>query len=264
MRPMQSPEDIEAERVLLRAMRQGNHRAFDTLYTRYYDMLCRDTARIVHSPDIAEDLVQEVFTTLWIQRERVQVRRSVRGYLFAAARNRARDWMDHQVVEARAADRPVEEFLDILPNASTPADQQVTLAELTQAIEDGFATLAPRSRDALRLVTNQATGQMVSEQLGVGLSTARTLVWRGRWGMRRFLMAAGWTELPAIPVYHGKGISQPVAPLVGDVTVRPTPPRCVPPSPPPRTHATAAASAVTRHALPRRTPRLLRIPTSRS
>ena len=47
----------------------GDTRAFDALVIRYYQPLVNMVLRYVKSPDVAEDVLQDVFVKLWERRE---------------------------------------------------------------------------------------------------------------------------------------------------------------------------------------------------
>ena len=49
---------LDAE--LVNRVRQGDERAFETVYRRYYEMLCRFSAQLLHNPAMAEEVVDDV------------------------------------------------------------------------------------------------------------------------------------------------------------------------------------------------------------
>ncbi len=70
------------------AIAAGDREAFESLFRLHYKALCAFAMGYVKDADRAEDLVQDLFFRLWLDREKVQVTTSVKAYLYAAVRNR--------------------------------------------------------------------------------------------------------------------------------------------------------------------------------
>lgn len=66
----------------------GDRTAFEALFRAHYRPLCAFANGYVRDADKAEDLVQDLFFHLWLDRERTKVSISVKAYLFASVRNR--------------------------------------------------------------------------------------------------------------------------------------------------------------------------------
>ncbi len=120
---------------LARRIRDGDPSALEALFREHYGPLCRFANRYLHDRAAAEDLVQDVFASIWAGRLRLDVRGSLRSYLFAAVRNRALNLRKHQLVERdwerdealpevralhRAPPRP-DDLLDDVERARPPA-----------------------------------------------------------------------------------------------------------------------------------------------
>lgn len=66
----------------------GDRMAFEALFRAHYRPLCAFAAGYVKNMDKAEDLVQDLFFRLWLDREKVSITTSLKAYLFASVRNR--------------------------------------------------------------------------------------------------------------------------------------------------------------------------------
>lgn len=67
---MQRPGKNARDRQWMACIREGDRAAFKALFQAYYDDLCDFAEAQVHSPEVAEDLVQELFLDLWHRRDR--------------------------------------------------------------------------------------------------------------------------------------------------------------------------------------------------
>ena len=94
------PPDLSRSSAdLVARVRGGEARAFEELFRREYAALCRFADRYVDDGPASEDLVQDLFASIWSNRARLDVRGSLRAYLFTAVRNRALNVRKHTLVE---------------------------------------------------------------------------------------------------------------------------------------------------------------------
>lgn len=73
---------------LLRAIQKGDKASFDTLFRRYYPVLCGYCMRFIETEE-AKEVVQELMLWLWENRETINIGPSPQQYLFTAAYHRA-------------------------------------------------------------------------------------------------------------------------------------------------------------------------------
>jgi RNA polymerase sigma-70 factor (ECF subfamily) len=90
---------------LARRIRDGDVSAFEALFRALHAPLCEVVDSYVRSQAVAEEIVQELFFVVWVDRERFPEARSMRAYLFTAARNRAVHHLRHLAVARRWSER---------------------------------------------------------------------------------------------------------------------------------------------------------------
>ena len=81
--------DINIEKELLVKVSQGDENAFGQLFTLYYNQLGDFIMRIAESRPLAQEIVQDVFLKIWLNRATLAEVESFRAYLFVVARNHA-------------------------------------------------------------------------------------------------------------------------------------------------------------------------------
>src|SRR5688572_25302628 len=74
---------------------------FTSLYLALFESLCRFAATITGSIDTAQEIVQDVFFTIWEKRDTIQIQGDPQVYLYTAVRNRARKAGRHDTVVHR-------------------------------------------------------------------------------------------------------------------------------------------------------------------
>lgn len=87
------------ETTRLKALREGNEKAFEKIYLNYYKKTLYFITGLVKSEDDAKELTQEVFVKLWTNRETLDPERSVHSYMYTIARNAAFNFLKHKLVE---------------------------------------------------------------------------------------------------------------------------------------------------------------------
>lgn len=72
---------------LILQIQQDNEHAFKRLYQAYYIRVATFIMGIIKKHDIAEDLAQDVFVNLWINRKTLDATRSLQNYIFVSSLN---------------------------------------------------------------------------------------------------------------------------------------------------------------------------------
>jgi RNA polymerase sigma-70 factor (ECF subfamily) len=97
------------EKILIRELQRGNAKAFEELYFRYHARLYNFCNRIIRNTQEAEGLVQEIFITIWENREKLDENKSFSGFIFKIARNkiinRIKQKLIHQVHRKYISDK---------------------------------------------------------------------------------------------------------------------------------------------------------------
>ena len=90
--------------VVFKKIKGGDIKTFEKLFKQHYASLCMYAFSITERKDIAEETVQDVFYNIWKEREVLQIRSSIKNYLFGAVRNKSLQYKEHLVVTDRYAD----------------------------------------------------------------------------------------------------------------------------------------------------------------
>lgn len=77
------------EQGLLKAIAEGSEKAFHKLYAVYVPLLHPTLFRIVKKNEVAEDIIQEVFIRIWLNRDKLSAIQNPRAWVLRIAYNRA-------------------------------------------------------------------------------------------------------------------------------------------------------------------------------
>jgi RNA polymerase sigma-70 factor, ECF subfamily len=171
--------------------------AFEAIVLTYARPLTAFAWRYLKSADAAADLVQDAFAHLWEHRAQLRVRGSLRGYLYAATRNRALNVLEHQRIEARwregaraAAARRGAAAVAV-PRSTLP-DAILESAELGATVHDALRSLPPRAREIARLRWIERLSQReIAQALGIAVPTVSAHLTRTAKRLRA-LLAGVW------------------------------------------------------------------------
>jgi RNA polymerase sigma-70 factor (ECF subfamily) len=150
---------------LLTLLKQGDVAAFTELYNRYREPLYFSARNVLRQPDVAKDIVQEVFTTLWQNKANLEIRHP-KAWLHQAVR--------FQVLKAIRSDRTDADFYQRLSRVSNDiiVENPLLFKELRQII-DGLIEILPEDcRRAFSLSREQdLTYPQIAEELNISVKT---------------------------------------------------------------------------------------------
>lgn len=75
------------EQELIEKLKQGQIHAYEFLFNHHYDWLCNYIFQLSGDRDLSKDLVQDVMIRLWEKRKQINIKGSLKGYLFKACHN---------------------------------------------------------------------------------------------------------------------------------------------------------------------------------
>jgi len=154
--------------------------ALTVIYDAYFDRLWRFAYHRVHSPDVAKELVQDLFLTLWTGRTSLTIHGSVSVYLYTAIRNRAFKTGRHEKVVART-EAAVEANTVEPPGVGTMTRPDVALdeAEAMATLRKLLTSMSPRDREVVVMRwSDRMTYADIAAALGISVSQVRTVLTR--------------------------------------------------------------------------------------
>ena len=86
------------DRLILEALRDGRKEAFEMMFRDWYTPLCRFARTLLQDSDESEEVVQQVFVTVWEKRQEIAIELSVKAYVYRAVRNACLNVLKHRKV----------------------------------------------------------------------------------------------------------------------------------------------------------------------
>lgn len=137
---------IDQDVLLLAAFQSGDADAFSDIYRKYWYPMYRVVYVKTGRREVAEEIVQDIFTRLWKQRETLHIN-DLSRYLFSAVRYETIDYYRSRI--------PYNDFDDCLEDlesiANSTTEDTVFLNDLMEAIDRELEKLPEKSKKIFRL-----------------------------------------------------------------------------------------------------------------
>lgn len=134
-----------ADEILLKLLKASDELAFKELYLRNWQRLCYIALKKINRKDIAEDILQNVFTDLWRNREQQNIQ-NITGYLDAAVKYQVIDYIKSAITK-RAHFSVVMEG----QKEENNAELLLLIHELNAAIDKAISQLPQKTQTVFRL-----------------------------------------------------------------------------------------------------------------
>jgi len=134
------------EKALLAKVAAGNETAFRMLFDAYRNRLYFYILRLTASKEVAEDVLQDTFLKIWLNRENLHRIEHFNAYLFRAAQNGVITGLRRKALETSIInDNPEPLTVQIIP------DQQLHYKQVKTTVEEAIETLPPQQKKVFQL-----------------------------------------------------------------------------------------------------------------
>jgi RNA polymerase sigma factor (sigma-70 family) len=188
--PVRRPEDPAADADLLRRLRAGDRKAVDDLYERFRRPAFALARRILADDSLAEDVLQEVFLSVWRDPSAYdRARGSFSSWLLAVVHHKAVDAVRREESQRRRQTMAEEDLALAEPVATRDVEEEAWTRVVAEQVRSALGQLSAPQREALTLAYYGGyTQREVAALTGTPLGTVKT---RMLAGMRRLKAELG-------------------------------------------------------------------------
>lgn len=93
--------NFDLESVFLKKLASGDHDAFHSIFVKYFSKTRFFISSIIKSDAVAEELAQDVFVKIWVNREELPELKSFSSYLYRIAKNTAINYLNRRYLEEK-------------------------------------------------------------------------------------------------------------------------------------------------------------------
>jgi len=162
------PLDLLTDSELLILMQQGDEKGFTEIFNRYWKVILAVAANKTGDLDEAEEIVQDIFVSLWNRREQLQLTSSLKNYLTVSVK--------YQVIKALAKKNNYQKFADHSSLANDLLDNStqewLEFEELRHRLSELVAELPEKCRLVYQLSRDAGYSQkQIAKELGISEKT---------------------------------------------------------------------------------------------
>lgn len=161
-----------AESRLVRRLQGRDRDAAVELIDRYHRRIYRYLLALSRDPELAEDLVQETFCTVWNAIDSFRLRSSLSTWIHTIARNH----FLQQLRRKKPAEVPLRPSFTAIPDRSVPGpDEGLRRSERERQLVAEIDRLSPDRREVIQLhYLQELSLRQSSEVLGVPIGTVKS------------------------------------------------------------------------------------------
>ena len=162
-------KDLEDDK-LLNLFNNGFYDAFTEIYIRYSPELYRHALRMLNDKESAQDVIQEVFTNLWINKSSINFKSSPKNYLYTSVRNKILDL----IAKEKSQTKYIASLEDFIHNGNYITDNLIREKELAAVIEQEITNLPPKMREVFELSRKEYKSYAdIAQELNMAENTVR-------------------------------------------------------------------------------------------
>jgi len=157
-----------ADMDLMILLKKGDHAAYLEIYDRYKSPLQAHAWKKLGQAQDVQDVIQELFTELWMKREALTLTTGLANYLYTAVRNRSLNL----IYKRKKENFYLASLNEFINEGNYLIDLQIREKELRATIQQEVDSLPPRMKEVFNLCRDQGLShKQIAEQLGTSEHT---------------------------------------------------------------------------------------------
>ena len=157
---------FDTDQQILQHLAQDDVRAFDFLYQKYFSKLYGAIYKRLQNRDLTEEVVQDLFISLWERRTVLAISTSIESYLFSSVK--------YLVIAQYKKNNLFEKYSNSLNqevNNDNFTEQVVAFDELNEAYQNALKLLPERCREVFLLKRSGLSQREISEKMDISEKT---------------------------------------------------------------------------------------------
>lgn len=182
---MKNPDEPE----LLQKLSKGDHLSFGFVFHIYYPRLYPFALHYLNDEDTAKDVVQDVFSAIWEDREKLAEVKNLSSWLYTLTKNHCLKKIDQLKVKQRHSDFLKYRQLHIIGLSLNELDTSpVIFDEMTRIVDRTLEKLSPQSRRIFELSRyGDKKNAEIASELNISVKTVEAGITRALKELRKAL-----------------------------------------------------------------------------
>lgn len=160
----------EDDKELIKKIVVSDEKAFSILFFKYLPVLNNFATKFTKSADIAQEIIQEAFVRVWLNREKLEHVDNVKAYLYKYVSNECLAYLRKKLKDEKVIDKLKINHSD----SSNTTSEAIDLNEINKIISSAVEKLPQQRKKIFRLSRNEGkTIPEIAELLGVSSNTVK-------------------------------------------------------------------------------------------
>jgi RNA polymerase sigma-70 factor (ECF subfamily) len=138
------PTACHTEKELARRLITGDMEAFNEIYQKYFHPVYCNALKITREVPVAEDVLQEVFITLWEKRQTIDPEKSLAGWLFILCYHKSVNLLRKKLRESLL-------YKELQTPEGNTLDEEIKYGTQWKILENALSCLSPQRRRVFEL-----------------------------------------------------------------------------------------------------------------
>ena len=173
-----------SEKDIINKIKEGDIGKFEMLFKDYYERLCEFGMKYLKSIDLAEEIVQDTFYNIWKNRNTINIKTSLKSYLYTAVRNNCL-----QELRTRSLDIKYENYYKshYVNDSVNPVDE-LNAKELNEVIHKVLNSLPERCKIIFKMSRDEGLKyHEIAEKLSISIKTVEANMGKALKQFRHYL-----------------------------------------------------------------------------
>lgn len=155
--------------AIITQIQKGDRKAFREVFDYYFNALSSFGYSFVEDRGAIEDMVQEVFITLWEKRKDFNHINALKSFLYTSVRNKCFNYLKHKQVKKKHEASLIYEI-----ESDQYFTNQVIEEEVFNQLYAEIRLLPDAAQEIMLLAMNGLKNQEIADELGISINTVKT------------------------------------------------------------------------------------------
>ena len=160
--------------TLLESLKKGDHLAMEYLYQNYWEEVLDAAFKRSRNEEVAQDITQEIFISIWENREHLNVEGSMEAYFKGAVKYKVINYFKSSMVR----EKHKEDVILLTANdTASSAENLLMLKDLNKQFDDALQELPEKMRVIISMSRKQEKSiQEISDELNLSAQTVKNQI----------------------------------------------------------------------------------------
>lgn len=186
--PLLNDQQLYEETKLILLLAEDSEYAFQLIYDRYRNRVYQVAIRYLKSPIYAQEVVQDVFLKLWLERKKFNKDQPLEAWIYSVAKNNLLNRIKKIANNWKAIGKLKLSLSKFVDNA----DYKIKDAQYNLLLKNALEGLSKQQQKVFILARQEKlTYLQISEQMGISQTTVKTHMVRAMEHIKNYFSAKG-------------------------------------------------------------------------